>query len=518
MKRITIFCENATMETKARIIVVAFSLITIFLSIVAFVFLDFIKSDIDRLFEKRTASIAKLHILKDLFSTNISDTIVNLNEENISQPEALSVLKKASYLIQYRWEEYKLVETEKEDSPRRQFVYFVASKYFSSTKMVNFHIDDMEHTQSVDREINELLKQIDKYTLGDRYGNGKNIIIKANDVSSRLSQLIDLNLQCAFIEKQQTDAIYSIGFKIIISIFFLGLLVTIISSIVIPRSVAIQNKTLEDLVEQKTLELQKMNEDLENRVAIQVAEGRKKDALLQSQAKLAAMGEVIANIAHQWRQPLNALTTIIQSFKLQKIAGTLDDNFVNEQVDAGIHIASKMSNTIQDFRNFFKPEYKQKPFLVSESINKAITFFETYTEKKDTKIVRSFIGDGFALGYEGSFTQVLLNIINNSNDAIGSTRKDGSGLIVIKVRKLSSSGLFSISFFDNGGGFDSLILDRIFEPYFTTKHQNVGTGLGLYMAKRVVENYMDGRIEAKNIKFNGASWAYLRIILKIAEQ
>ena len=508
--------SNSLMEARAKSIVFVFSIITIFLSFVSFSFLEFVKSDFDTLFNKRTVSVAKLNALKDYISINIADTIAGVDSGELSYKSATDVLSQADYLAKSRWSEYREIMRSKDRDSFSQLFYNLINIYSKPSVQIDFHLDNEEYMENMNAEIVSLDALLHEYLKAQN--NGEAIIAKSSHISSRLSQLIDMHLQCAFMEKRQTDMIYSIAFKIITVTFLLGLLATIVSARMIIRSVAVQGSILEGIIAQKTAELLRINEELERRVAQQVADGRKKDSILQSQAKLAAMGEVIANVAHQWRQPLNALTTIIQSFRLRKISGSLDDNFINEQVNSGIQIASRMSNTIQDFRNFFRPEYKPSRFAISQAVKSAIDFFNTCSKDNTVKIVMHMKSDFCIVGYECSFTQVLLNAINNANDAVMASKNlDGWILLKTKRRIINSRNCIVVQIIDNGGGFDMAIVDKVFEPYFTTKHQSVGTGLGLYMSKRIVEDYMGGMIEAKNLRIKDGYLACLNIIFEVSE-
>jgi signal transduction histidine kinase len=210
------------------------------------------------------------------------------------------------------------------------------------------------------------------------------------------------------------------------------------------------------------------------------------------------MGEMIGNIAHQWRQPLNALVLVIQSFQMKSMVGKLDDEFINKQVDEGIKLANSMSRTIDDFRNFFKPNKVEENFSIKVVIEEAVELLEHYYEKLEIKM-RLICEDEFELkGYPNEFSQVLMNLFSNSKDIL-KEKLDGKKYIEIIVSKdKDNSDIGVISVIDNGGGISKEVQDRMFDPYFTTKHQSSGTGIGLYMSKEIIEKQMNGSITANN--------------------
>jgi len=210
------------------------------------------------------------------------------------------------------------------------------------------------------------------------------------------------------------------------------------------------------------------------------------------------MGEMIGNIAHQWRQPLNAIVLIIQSFQMKQMLGKLDDKFIDSQVDEGIKLATSMSRTIDDFRNFFKPNKIEEVFSVKRVIRESIDLVKHYYEKIDIEMSLVCDEDFETLGYPNEFSQVLMNLFSNSKDALQDIDNQKKYIeVVIKVDKKNVNG--KILVIDNGGGVPVEVMDRMFDPYFTTKHQSSGTGIGLYMSKEIIEKQMHGSIEVENI-------------------
>jgi C4-dicarboxylate-specific signal transduction histidine kinase len=254
------------------------------------------------------------------------------------------------------------------------------------------------------------------------------------------------------------------------------------------------NRLLESKVEQKTRELNELNLDLKRQVELEVKKNRDKDKVMFQQARLAQMGEMIGNIAHQWRQPLNEIALVIQSFELAQLKGDLSEEFIENRVQKANHIIKSMSSTIDDFRNFFDPNRKKRLFSLKESIKKAIFMVKASFENNSIKLLENLESDAEFMGFENEFEQVILNILSNAKDTL-IDRATQNREVKISLRV---EGSIFIDIIDSGGGIDLDIIDRIFEPYFTTKEQGKGSGIGLYMSKQILKN-MRGDISVSNI-------------------
>ena len=256
------------------------------------------------------------------------------------------------------------------------------------------------------------------------------------------------------------------------------------------------NNSLKEKVEEKTKELRQINSDLEIRIKKEVEENLKKDRLLSQQQKMISMGQMIENIAHQWRQPLSLITTSISGIKLKKQLNDLDDEFLYKTIDNVLNTSKYLSNTIDDFRYFFKPEKEKQSFYLEQCCNKTIDLISSNFINKDIKIINK-IEDIKIFGYETELIQVLINILNNSKDALELILDEK--LILIDVTKDNNKAIIKIK--DNAGGITEDILDKIFEPYFTTKHQSQGTGIGLYMCQEIIHKHMNGYFDISNTQF-----------------
>jgi PAS domain S-box-containing protein len=252
---------------------------------------------------------------------------------------------------------------------------------------------------------------------------------------------------------------------------------------------------LEGRLARQRTELEQMNRSLEARIQADVAELRSKDQLLVIQSRQAAMGEMLGNIAHQWRQPLNALGLVLSNLQDTFRLGELDASTLEAAVATGSRLIQKMSSTISDFRDFFHPEKEKRVFSARAQLHETLALVDA-----------SFRHAGIAVGIEGDsevslfgfaneFSQVLLNLLANARQAIRA-RAVPNGRVTLRLDV--QQGLGRVRVCDNGGGIAADVLDRIFEPYFSTTEG--GTGIGLHMSRQIVERSLGGRIEARNVE------------------
>lgn len=244
-------------------------------------------------------------------------------------------------------------------------------------------------------------------------------------------------------------------------------------------------KALTHLVNRVSSELKDANEVLEF-----------KTHLIIQQSRFTAMGEMIGNIAHQWRQPLNTLGLLIQKIPIVYSRGDLNEKFIDKFSEKGMRVIDKMSTTIDDFRSFFKPNREKSKFKVEDSIESALYLIEANLNNHSIEYDLDIRENVTLFGYPNELSQVILNIINNSKDAI--VEKDVD-LGRVSIKAFLDRDSYKIEISDNAGGIDDTILPKIFEPYFTTKEEGKGSGVGLYMSKMVVEKSMRGKISVENL-------------------
>ena len=249
-------------------------------------------------------------------------------------------------------------------------------------------------------------------------------------------------------------------------------------------------------IEKLIIEEKKLNSNLEQKVILETSKQKEQEQLLIQQTRLAAMGEMIGNIAHQWRQPLNALGLVLQNLKFSYDIGELNENMMSKSINKATMLTNSMSKTIDDFRNFFKPNKAKEEFSINENVFKAIELVESTFEHHHIKLEKHFsLEEPKFYGFPNEFSQVILNILTNAKDAIFENKIENP-LVIVQTKIEDSNILISIK--DNGKGISEEIINKIFEPCFTTKDESKGTGIGLYMSKLIIENNMGGKIEVKN--------------------
>ena len=259
------------------------------------------------------------------------------------------------------------------------------------------------------------------------------------------------------------------------------------------KNIIAYSATREDITAKKQIE--EFNKMLANKIEVAVEDISKKDKLLLQQSKLAAMGEMIGAIAHQWRQPLNTLAIKIQFLEDDFEDGLINEEYLEEYSNENMKLINFMSKTIDDFRNFFTIDKDQIKFSIKSRILETTNMLKAQFENANIKL--NIKGDDFyTIGYANEFQQVILNIVNNAKDVF-IEKEFENGNIDITIETKENKGFIKIK--DNAGGIPKDILNRVFEPYFTTKEQSKGTGLGLYMSKMIIEDNMDGTLNVKNI-------------------
>lgn len=249
------------------------------------------------------------------------------------------------------------------------------------------------------------------------------------------------------------------------------------------------NKNLEQTVEKEIkhkLEIQKSAQD----------EKEQNEQLLIQQSKLAMMGEMIGNIAHQWRQPLMQLSAIIMYIDAYDEKGKLTKEKLRSKIKDSNSIIDFMSKTIEDFRNYYKPEKQKESFLIKDSIEGALFIIDSCLKNSNINISINYKEENLRItSFKNEFSQALLNIISNASDVLIQRNIKNP---IINIEVFSKEDKIFITIQDNAAGISKDIIQNIFDPYFTTKHKSQGTGIGLYMTKMIIENNINGKIDVEN--------------------
>ena len=270
------------------------------------------------------------------------------------------------------------------------------------------------------------------------------------------------------------------------------------------------NLNLEQKVKEQTKQLKELNKTLEKRVIEEITKNEEKQKLLFWQSRMASLGQMLANIAHQWRQPLTELNLTL--FNMKKASIHNNEKKVDELYKESKTLISSMSSTIDDFTNFFNPQKEKKSFEIKDAINEALIILRKVIEVENIHIQIDVPINYKVIGVSNELSQVIINLIQNSKDAfIQNDIKNKTIIITLKEELILDKKYALLEIKDNAGGISKENIDKIFDPYFTTKYKSQGTGLGLFMSKMIIEKSLEGQLNHKNI--NDGSLFIIKLIL-----
>ena len=229
---------------------------------------------------------------------------------------------------------------------------------------------------------------------------------------------------------------------------------------------------------------------------------REKDIILIQQNRQAALGEMFDHIAHQWKQPLNTIAVIIQALGASSAYEQVTSKDITETVDSIMDMVAHMAQTVDVFRNFYKPDKEKSVFLVKDSIEKALSFVTPVFRRFGIGVDIDADPELSAFGYPKEYAQVLLNILGNAKDTFREKKVENPR---INITAFASGDNSVVTITDNAGGIPAESIGRIFDLYFTTKKSSGGTGIGLYMSKNIIEKNMAGKLTVSNVD-NGAQF------------
>jgi len=257
-------------------------------------------------------------------------------------------------------------------------------------------------------------------------------------------------------------------------------------------------KAFSHLISQTSRELEEINDSLKETIAKEVEKNRLQDQQMLNQSRLAQMGEMIAMIAHQWRQPLNSISLTASNLQLKCMLGEVEQEFFAKELNLIDGYSQHLSKTIDDFRNFFKENKTKETTNLSDIIEHTIPIIKISLESKNIQLITSYNSTKSIKTYPHEVMQVLLNILKNAEDALVENNIQNA-TIHIETHYGSENSNPTILIRDNAGGIPPDILPKIFDPYFSTKLAKEGTGLGLYMSKIIIEEHCKGRLSVSNL-------------------
>ena len=251
---------------------------------------------------------------------------------------------------------------------------------------------------------------------------------------------------------------------------------------------------------EKQYELEVLNKTLESRIKKEVEKNREKERYLLQQNRLAQMGELISMIAHQWRQPLSSISSISAALELKTQIGNIDNEFIIENVKKIKNYTTYLSETINDFRDFFKEEKEKQKTTLVKIVKNSLSIIGDELKNNNILVKTDFNSNSEVCVYANELQQVILSIIKNAEDALVENEVENP---ILKISVYETRDRFFLNIEDNAGGIPEEIKNKIFEPYFSTKLKKDGTGLGLYMSKIIVEKHCLGKLYFSNTE-NGA--------------
>ena len=325
----------------------------------------------------------------------------------------------------------------------------------------------------------------------DKWGTFRTVFIPFT-TKKGVKYIVGADVKIDFIKEKLFEHIEKYSIIQVLIVFFLIILIFFFIKISRAEFYGIKQlkEELEEEIEEKTVALEKLNNSLEEKVSQEVHKNQLKEKQLLQQSKLVQMGEMISMIAHQWRQPLNAISAASINLSLLSSMKMLEDSKLQEDSEFIQNQCQKMSQTIETFMNFVKPSKKEKEFNLLKSVDSIMSIMGTQLANHNIKVmVDSLDGEIIIVGHQDLLEQVIINILSNSRDAFESLKIENK---FIHIRISYIDNLPTIRIEDNAGGIPQEIASKIFNPYFTTKEQGKGTGLGLYMSKDIMKKSFNG--------------------------
>ncbi len=440
--------------------------------------------------------------------------IVSTNEENekyknsintypyIISPLMVAIGSRVSFISDFNNLQNKKIGIDKKFSYLKDVNKFYPNITLVDVKNVEdglYKVDDKELFGQIG-SLAQLAHLFEKNFMGELKIAGK-----SDDVNLRLSMLIDenditlYNVMQKSIKNLDEHIHYNLlnkwaaikYDKPLPNFILYPLIAGLIIAILVVILVMYKNKKI-NIAQNK---INKLNNSLEQRVIEEVEKNKKQQLLMLHQSRLAQMGEMISMIAHQWRQPLNSLSMLNQSIILKYNRDKLTEEFIEYfKVNSNKQIQN-MSKTIDDFRDFFKPEKEKVEFFINDIVSDTLEMVKPIFSQNQINIIFDVEEKIQIIGYPNELGQAILNIINNAKDALVENDKKNKQ---IKIELIQNNNSVTLIISDNACGIPEYIIEKIFDPYFSTKEEKNGTGLGLYMSKLIIEEHMSGKLNVLN--------------------
>lgn len=477
--------EQLRLAFYAKFLPFVFSMGVFMVFIVAYLTIKGLKDDYDNSFPE---PLLEVSLLNDFQSQYMLETINILqhNKKGVS-PYTTSI---------YQWNLYKNFAQSLEE--QGGMFDFLRTMYQSTFLTKKYELITTYQEKKL-RLIQQIEDTITLEVANMATNNRETLYEHARTINSLSTDIINTQVTIHTLEKESTDYFHNTTIGLLCAMTALVFCIVICIDILVIGFIRRLNQYLKKRFDRATAELRNLNTHLQKEIDKQVEDMRQKDMAMYIQSKLATMGEMVQNIAHQWRNPLNALTLVIQDLQLRFHKNTLTKEVLDRQTTRAIQLAESMSNTIESFRNFFRLEPGFTHFNIKDALNEAIAIHEPLFEANRIQFHLDYEDDADyrIFGNKHALIQIVLIILGNAKDVF-QERKIQNPHCHIDMEVKNS--ILSLHIYDNAGGIDESIVDRIFDQYFTTK-KSKGTGIGLYMAKSMIQ-HLHGEIEARNITFN----------------
>ena len=411
-----------------------------------------------------------------------------ISKESISKDENLINTLNLSELANSVGVEYIYTMVQRDDK-----IYFTSSSATKKELKNNEITDYFEYYGEATPLLKNLLKNnktmYEEST--DRWGTFRTVFIPFSTKNGN-KYIVGADVKIDYIQNILNKYIQKIFITQILIIFSLIILGYFFMKIT-KKEFSELKEQLETEIDIKTQELETLNNSIEKKVEEELKKSVEKEAQLIQQSKLAQMGDMLSMIAHQWRQPLNAISASAINISLLSSMKTLEDSKLQDSSEFIQNQCQKMSEIIDTFMNFVKPSKESKKFKVIHSINEILTLMGTQLNNKNIEVSVTEIDKNLeVVGQEDLLEQVIVNLLSNSGDALDELNIENK-FINISVELINE--MVSIKIEDNGGGIPKEISDKIFNPYFTTKEQGKGTGIGLYMSRDIMKKNFNGDLK-----------------------
>ena len=358
----------------------------------------------------------------------------------------------------------------------------------------NFYIYNMsKKIPKIKEKISKNISLNKEFSIYYTQDNGKIEVVSFLPIENNTNHSV-----VAWIVSYEEDSLISIALRNTLYVRIILFSILVLLFYFIYRTLN-QTYILKDTVKAKTNDLKELNENLEQKIIVEVAKSKEIELKLFQADKMASMGEMIGNIAHQWRQPLSAISTSATGMKMKKEYGLLtDDDFYKDCDNIDKH-AQYLSQTIDDFRNYIKGNRDKKIFTLKNDVESFLHLIEGSLKKEDIKLIDNIDRKITIDGYPNELVQCFINLYNNSKDAFQEHNIEQRYIIISSELEKET---IKIYFKDNAFGIQDNIISKVFDPYFTTRHKSQGTGLGLHMTYRLIVEGMSGNIEVNNRTFD----------------